>query len=414
MRMMFPFLKVLVVSVLLFVAPARAAKQAEVIHWWVSGGESAAMQVLIDAFEKQGYDWVDTPVGASFEAKTVALNRMFDGAPPTAVQWHVGVTVADLHSLGLLRDVDQLAQRHGWREALPQTLHEYITVEGKMVAAPLTLHGQNWLFASKKVLDDAGLSMPTSWEEFIKALETLKKDGVIPLALGGQPWQVNLLFLNTLLALEGADFYHKVLIEHDQSALNGAKMVNVFRKFGELKQYVDPKSFDRGWAATTELLIKGKAGFQVMGDWAKGEFLHAGLTPGKDILCELTPGTAPYYMATSDALALTAVTEPDDIEAQHALVKLVMDPELQRLFNLKKGAIPPRLDASTEGFDLCARKAMAVVKNQSNVLPGTNMANKEIITSAFLDIVFAFWSEAAPAPEKAAQRLAKAIQEVSF
>ena len=33
------------------------------------------------------------------------------------------------------------------------------------------------------------------------------------------------------------------------------------------------------------MVIKGEAGMQLMGDWAKGEFLSAGKVPGKDFVC---------------------------------------------------------------------------------------------------------------------------------
>ena len=39
---------------LLFSGPAAAQMKAEVIHWWTSGGESAAVKVFADQFTKAG------------------------------------------------------------------------------------------------------------------------------------------------------------------------------------------------------------------------------------------------------------------------------------------------------------------------------------------------------------------------
>ena len=55
------------------------------------------------------------------------------------------------------------------------------------------------------------------------------------------------------------------------------------RPSSELRGYVDPGSPGRNWNDATSLVIQGKAGMQFMGDWAKGEFAAAGLTPGKDM-----------------------------------------------------------------------------------------------------------------------------------
>ena len=43
-------------------SPAMAGGEAEVLHWWTSGGEAKALQVLKDDFAKKGGTWKDMPV----------------------------------------------------------------------------------------------------------------------------------------------------------------------------------------------------------------------------------------------------------------------------------------------------------------------------------------------------------------
>src|SRR4051794_2169771 len=49
--------------------------KAEVIHWWTSGGESAAVKVFADQFNKAGGTWVDTAIAGGSNARTAAINR---------------------------------------------------------------------------------------------------------------------------------------------------------------------------------------------------------------------------------------------------------------------------------------------------------------------------------------------------
>src|SRR5277367_5579153 len=70
-------------------APA-AAQRAEVIHWWTSGGESAAVKVFADQFDKAGGTWVDTAIAGGPNARTAAINRTVGGDPPTAMQFNIG------------------------------------------------------------------------------------------------------------------------------------------------------------------------------------------------------------------------------------------------------------------------------------------------------------------------------------
>ncbi|MBF0286632.1 MAG: carbohydrate ABC transporter substrate-binding protein [SAR324 cluster bacterium] len=409
---------VLIISILLLYSPcttkAKEKKQAEVIHWWVSGGEAAALQVAVDEFQRLGNVWIDTPVKNSYHAKTAAISRLLSGNPPTVVQWHVGVRIKDLYQEKLLHDVNQLASAEGWQKVLPKVIWDYIVVDGQVVVVPVTLHGSNWIWANPKVLKAAGVGMPNSWQEFIKAASAIQKAGYTPLALGGQPWQINLLFLNVALSVGGADFYRAALVNRDLNALGGPKMVKTFEAFSQLRTFVDSKNPGRGWSETTNLVIQGKAAFQTMGDWAKGEFIQAGMTAGKDFQCALFPGTANNYIVVSDAFAMVAVKDKKAIEAQQELARILMDPKVQRRFNLLKGSIPPRTDVSMDGFDQCARLAMQQTRKPDSVIPGINMAYPEIIASAILDTVSSFWNTPTASSSEAAKSLAQAVQEASF
>ncbi len=70
---------------------AHAEPQAEVLHWWTSGGEAAAVKVLMEEFEENGGTWTDMPVagGGGDAAMTALRARVLSGNAPTAVQLKV-------------------------------------------------------------------------------------------------------------------------------------------------------------------------------------------------------------------------------------------------------------------------------------------------------------------------------------
>ena len=78
-------MKKLVVSVFAAVAASSAAHadplKATVIHWWTSGGESAAIKQFADAYNKAGGLWVDNAVAGADQARSTALNRIVGGDP---------------------------------------------------------------------------------------------------------------------------------------------------------------------------------------------------------------------------------------------------------------------------------------------------------------------------------------------
>ena len=68
-------------------------------------------------------------------------------------------------------------------------------------------------------------------------------------------------------------------------------MKKAFDQLRTIRGMVDPNFPGRDWNLATAMVIKGEAGMQIMGDWAKGECVNAGKKPGKDFLCFRFPGT---------------------------------------------------------------------------------------------------------------------------
>ena len=67
---------------------AFANPEAEVLHWWTSGGEAKSVAVLQNEFASRGGSWTDMPVagGGGDAAMTALRARVLSGNAPTAVQ----------------------------------------------------------------------------------------------------------------------------------------------------------------------------------------------------------------------------------------------------------------------------------------------------------------------------------------
>lgn len=405
--------------VLLFFLPtityAADKPTAEVIHFWVWPSERKALQVLIDTFEVNGGKWTDTPIENGWEAKVAALSRIRDNNPPTAMQWHVGKQIRELYDLGMLQDLKGLAAQEKWKQVLPPLLWRYATANDRMITVPVAMHGANWLWANAHVLKNSGVPLPKSWDELLFIAPKIREKGYIPLAMGGQAWQQTLVFINICLAIGGKDFYKAAFVDADPEVLEGATMVSAFKTFGQLRPFVDNAHKNRSWGDTTALVLQGKAAFQIMGDWVKGEVLQSGQRLGDDILCMPAPGTEDHYIAVPDSFAMAAIEDHDQIKAQQILAKTIMDPKFQHSFNLLKGSLPARIDTSLAGFDPCALKAWAVIRSGDNaVLPGLDMIDQEVVAASLMDSVAGFWNNPDASPSKAAAKLSSLIKESSF
>jgi glucose/mannose transport system substrate-binding protein len=396
------------------VAHAADIKEVQMLHWWTSGGEAAALNVLKQDLSKEGYAWKDVPIaGGGGEGAMTALKAMVAaGNPPTASQI-LGYFAIDYAEAGKLGDITSLAQKEGWDKVVPKALQKFTTTNGKWDAVPVNIHSVNWVWINKGVMDKIGGSEPKTFDDFLALLDKAKAAGVIPLALGGQPWQEATMFDSVVMSTGGPDFYKKAFVDMDESALKSDTMKKAFDNLAKLRAYTDPNYAGRDWNLATAMVIKGDALVQVMGDWAKGEFRAANKEAGKDFVCYRFPGTDGTVIFNSDMFAMFKVPA-DRRAAQLALAEAAMSPEVQSGFNVVKGSVPARIDVSDAAFDACGKKGIADVKaaNEKGTFVGSlaqNSAQPPSVVGAYDDVVTKFFHGEIKTSDGAVKALASAL-----
>lgn len=375
---------------------AKAAEGVEVLHWWTSGGEAAALDVLKKDLESKGISWTDMPVagGGGTEAMTVLRARVTAGNAPTAVQM-LGFDILDWAKEGALGNLDEIAAKEGWDKVIPTALQQFSKYDGHWIAAPVNVHSTNWVWVNKAALDKAGGKEPTNWDELVSLLDKFKEQGITPVAHGGQPWQDATIFDAVVLSF-GNDFYKKAFIDLDPETLGGAQMKEAFDRMTKLRSYVDDNFSGRDWNLASAMVIEGKAGVQFMGDWAKGEFLAKGLKPNQDFYCFATPAQVTSFQYLIDSFGMFTVKDENVQNAQVALAETIMDPKVQKGFNLIKGSIPARNDVSVDDFDDCAKlgyqeRAAAIEKGSMQGAMTHGFAAKPEFASVFSDVAAQFF-----------------------
>ena len=395
-------------------APARAGQDTvQVLHWWTAGGEAGALQVLKDDLLRHGVQWQDVPIagGGGAQAMTTLRARVLAGDPPSAAQL-AGFDIADWSHQGVLQDLGPIAQRQDWARKVPKALQDFDVYQGRWIAAPIDVHSSNWLWASRQVLARSGITRPpATWDEFLADLAKVKKAGFVALAAGGQPWQIATMFDGVVLSTGGPDFYRRSLLERDPKVLDSPTMIKAFERMSALRPFVDQGYANRDWNEATAMIMQGRAGFQMVGDWALGEFNHARQVPGKDYLCVRTPGTQGSVTYHSDALVFFK-RGAKDLEAQRITAEAVMSPEVQIGFNRIKGSAPALLGVSPESFNACGRKAIADLAqaDASGTLLGSLSQGNAVppaVKGAFFDVIAREFNGAIT-PAEAARQLAAA------
>jgi glucose/mannose transport system substrate-binding protein len=335
------------------------------------------------------------------------------GDPPTAAQL-LGMNVQEWAKEGFLGNLNSVAQEHNWGEVVPTAVQDFGTHEGNWVAAPVNIHRPNWLWMNADVFEEHDVEPPTTWGEFNEVARYFQENtDIVPLAHGGQPWQDATVFDDVVLGLGGPYFYRQAILELDQDALTSDTMVEVFEQMRTIRGFVDPNFSGRDWNIATSMVLEGEAAMQLMGDWAKGEIVNAGMTPGEDILCTPAPGTDGSFLFNTDFFAMFEVGS-DMASAQATLAESILEPNFQRQFNQVKGSVPARTDVSMNGFDQCARESMEDLQHAQEA--GTMMGSlahghgqPSSIQRAMFDVITQHFNSNMSA-ERASERLAQAVR----
>ncbi len=384
-------------AALALVAGAAQANEVEVLHWWTSGGEAAALNVLKDDLASQGIGWQDMPVagGGGTQAMTVLRARVTAGNAPTAVQM-LGFDIQDWANEGALANLNDLAGEQNWDEVIPVALQRFAKNDGAWVSAPVNVHSTNWVWADASIMAELGIEQPQTWDDFVAALQAAQDAGYVALAHGGQAWQDATIFDAVAMSTGGPEFYQAAFVDLDLDAIGSDTMKEAFDRMATLRGFVDDNFSGRDWNLATAMVINDEAAFQLMGDWAKGEFLNAGQTPGTDFMCFRFPGTQNQVTFNSDQFAMFSQAGGVSGE-QSALAEAILSPTFQVAFNKVKGSVPARTDLDVADLDACGQQGYAEFKaaSASGNLFGSmahGHANPAAVKNAMYDVITAHFN----------------------
>lgn len=378
---------------------ADAKPKTNMLHQWATGSDAAAIAKLGEMYTAAGGVWEQTAI-AGHTANTLAKLRadVLAGNAPPAVQLK-GPEIAEWNATGGTANLDELAAAEGWDKVVAPELLPVMKPEGSWVAAPMNIHRINWLWANKKVLNDAGITeLPKTWEEFNADCEKIIASGKICMAHLSADWSDSTLF-EVIVYGQDIDLFRKAFVEGDLDALRSEGMIKAFDELRLMvSKYMDPAIAGRDYDSASAMLTNGEAGFFIMGDWEIGTLTAAGAKANEDYLCGQAPTDwgKPGFILNSDSVVFFKQSDPDYIEGQKLLASMILSPEFQTIFNQAKGSIPARLDVDlSQGFNPCQQLSQKDL--QASIAEGTlvrsmahNMTVLQKYRSAMMEVITEF------------------------
>ena len=337
--------------------PPVAADTLTIYDWWTSGGESNAINALVGVYQGlyPNVTVIQSPVagGAGYVFKSVIKPLVLAGEAPDAFQVHAGYEMEPYVSGGYLDPINDLWTTNNWESAFPAVLKADVNFNGNYYGVPVDIHRSNVVWYNKHILDANGINASSiaTWDQFFAACNQLKQNAtlmsstsdfsVIALgdASGGNFGDAHVL--EQMMAGEGMPFYQD-FINGKMTDPNNATFLDAINKFALYINYTNTNHLSLTWDQATARVITGDSAFNIMGDWANGEFEVANKNYGTDYGTFPVPGTSNMY-----GLVVDCFEHPKGVKnPQNSLnwLTVVGSQDGQMAFNPPKGSIPARSD----------------------------------------------------------------------
>ncbi|MGE5578238.1 MAG: ABC transporter substrate-binding protein, partial [Syntrophothermus sp.] len=273
---------------------------------------------------------------------------------PSTFQVHAGQELIGTWVVSKrMEDLTFLYNQEGWKKAFPAGLLKLLSTPQGIWSVPVNIHRSNVMWYVPENLQKWGVKAPATWDEFLAVAPSLQAKGIVPLALG-ENWTVTHLWESVALSRLGPDNWQKLW--EGKLAWTSPQVVDAWKTFGKVLEYTNKDHSSLSWQQATDMVVKGQAAFNIMGDWAAGYMATTlKLQPGKDFGWAPSPGTKGVFMMLSDSFGLP-VKSPNR-EATLAWLSMLGSREAQDIFNPLKGSISARVDSDLSKYNAYLQSA---------------------------------------------------------
>jgi len=171
----------------------------------------------------------------------------------------------------LLAPLNDMVEQNGLKGTFQEGILDWYTFDKNLYALP---DGNNIavVYYNKELFSQAGVKVPTTFEEMVEVVKTLKAKKIQPMAIGEKDtWTGSFLFMNMLLRTNGGPGFLKEVLAGKKTFEDPAfvEAVDAFQTLVQSGAFQEgATSFD--YNAGENLFKTGKAAMYFMGSWATG------------------------------------------------------------------------------------------------------------------------------------------------
>ncbi len=407
-------------SLLLVLTGLSSANEITLLHERDSAGSMKAISSMVKSWEKQNISLKEIYIGDADLSSIGSVRKL--AVPYQNKSALVAISMSTLqrwYDLKLIQPLTDAKDTNDWMIQLPHFVRRYITYRDEIIAAPISIHVTNWVYANKKLIDDTGFKLPQKWDEFLWQLRALRVKGVDPILHDGSRQQDALIFESVFLATSGVSIY-KQGFDDLNAALRVVEpeLIQTFSRLKELKPYINRMPEGTKLAELARSLRNSEAGFIIHGDWMQGELTLTGQIANQNYYCMPVPGEHHPVAYTVDIAAAIKTENNTLTSLQDLFLQKQMEKDAQFMFNNYNGGLPALINVGLEDINECVAAAAERINfadaNQE-LVPSLTLGavTSPEVREAVINIAHTFMTEEL-SPEEAATQFRKQLKRAAM
>lgn len=253
------------------------AQDASIVNLASNAGDPEPRRRLalqIENFNGMQDDYnVEINTTAHEDFKQAIRTYLVSDNPPDVLTWFAGNRMRFFSNNGLLMPLDDLFEENGWDDAYPEGIRAVSKgSDGKYYFVPVSYYA--WaVWYRPSMFQELGLEPPTTWDDFLKVIDTVKDAGKVPITIGTQmPWTAAAWFDYLNMRVNGPEFHISLMDGNESYASEAVK--NAFGRWRELldREAFIPQPEAYAWQDAVRPLVQGDAAMYLMGRFIYDEF----------------------------------------------------------------------------------------------------------------------------------------------
>jgi raffinose/stachyose/melibiose transport system substrate-binding protein len=308
--------------------------------------------------------------------------EMAAGNPPKIFDVFGGAADTQKYAkAGRMLDLTAILDELGLRDKFLSGVLEPFSVDGKVYGLPIGGNTEG-IFYNTEIFQKYGLNPPTTWDDLIKAADTLKSNGITPFATGNKAAWVGNMLVNTLIGRMAGEGTNPGFIT-GASKWDSPDVIAAYQIIAdwESKGYFTKGELGKEYGDMLNDFVAGKAGMMFDGSWRSSAFKNDAVgaaIAGKVAFVALPPVPGGKGDQTSvnanygEGYGFSADLNEQELAAVKAFIKNMYSDEMQLRGLLEDGVLPSMKlgdDSVAKVTDPLVKQVIDVLKNAGASFP---------------------------------------------